>query len=81
MCENIELDLDEDTVKNIAIIVKSEMSKTADKCSLELYNVDKINTYEQLIEATGITMINSVLSSTLQEAIVAFDQAKQDDMD
>lgn len=69
MCTNIELDLADDTIKNLSEILGNQLKNSLDECSYEIFKEASIVTPDDLIQAVGAAVVNGCLVDSIKMAI------------
>jgi len=70
MCTNIEIDINDETLEILTSIAKSEIQiLVKDECSATIFDEATINTYEELEQTIGKTVLNSIIVNILVEQI------------
>jgi len=77
MCENIEIDLTDDTLKSLTILLDAKIKPLLDECSYAIFKESKITTPDELYIAVGSAMMNGVLVETIKEALEQYDAKEE----
>lgn len=74
MCENVEIDITDETLKNLTAIIRSSLKESADPCSFSKFDDTDIETYDDLLYAVGSVVINQTLVKIIEEGIKSVEE-------
>lgn len=78
-CETIELNTTQQTIKDLVFLADVKIKPLLDPCSYAIFTESTKDTYDELTEAIGQAMVNSVLVDAAKYALEQNNDTEQED--